>query len=652
MADLYSVISGIEPTQQDVIEAELVARQIISAKFPDLDLREGTGLRDLLLRPAAHLLALCKKGFDSYFQDNTLPGVTDESSQELVDNILGNFFLTRNTGTLAVISARLYFARQKSVTIPSGTSFSTDGEIMFYPASTISVPDGSLLFDAFQNEYYLDIDLVAADKGEAYNLSEGSLLYFSNFDPYFLHAEINYLITKSLPAETNSQFIARAETAISTRNLINLPSIDARIKQDLNYVTRLVTIGAGDPFLHRDKALIKGKQGGIRLSTAAVFTDGNSRVQLTIPDHGLIVGQLVNLYESITGLVQVKGVPVYQVIDSDTVKITLGITITPHTPNNFYMTPVDNDIYVHLGGCMDIYCGDELVQTEVQYTTDSVGKLRISGPVYAITRASKDTDTIPVGTAYTTTFHGSRMRADFTLSQDPVSKILTCTMKSHPLTLGRYVKVVGWPTDASTNYWVVTNVIDGDKVVLGDNLPLYSVNSGLEPELYYTDPANDFGLSDRQMLTVDFGVANANKKASFTLKMVDKVQSVQDYLESDSNRVVCADPLARAFDFYSVNLTLVSYADTVPTSGQIRSVIEAYFASLVPGDTLLVSNIVAKLAEAGFDSFKLPIGVTAKFYSKDWFSHPTLTVTDAVIPPTNTCIFILGTINISQGVLE
>jgi len=245
MADLYSVIEGIEPDQQDILEAELVARQILSAKFPDLDLREGTALRDLTLRPAAFLLAICSKGFSSFFQDNTIAGITDQSDQTLVDNLLGNFFLTRNTGTYAVINARLYFARQKSVTVGSGVSFSTDGSKLFFPATTVVVPDGSLLYDSYQNEYYIDIDLIASEKGESYNLAEGSLLYFSNFDPFFLHAEINFLVTKSLPAETNTEFISRAGTAISTRNLINVPSIDSKIKADFNYVKKVLTIGRG-----------------------------------------------------------------------------------------------------------------------------------------------------------------------------------------------------------------------------------------------------------------------------------------------------------------------------------------------------------------------------------------------------------------------
>ena len=36
MASLYSVIPGLVPTTQEIIEAELLAKQVLEGKFPDL----------------------------------------------------------------------------------------------------------------------------------------------------------------------------------------------------------------------------------------------------------------------------------------------------------------------------------------------------------------------------------------------------------------------------------------------------------------------------------------------------------------------------------------------------------------------------------------------------------------------------------------
>lgn len=652
MADLYSVIAGIEPDQQDIVEAELVARQILSAQFPDLDLREGTAIRDLTIRPAAFLLALCKKGMDFYFRQNVIVGIDDETDTELVDNLLGNFFLERNTGTFAVISARLYFARQKSVTLTTGTSFSTDGSLLFFPADSIVVPDGGLSYDSFQNEYYLDVNLVASGKGEQYNLSEGSLLYFSNFDPFFLHAEINFLVTKSLAAETNTDFINRAPTAISTRNLINEPSIDAKIKQDFNYVTRVDTVGAGNSYMHRDQSLVKGLKGSVRLASTSTFTNSNTRVQIGLPAHGFIEGQLLDLQESggATNAVSVKGVAVYDVIDVDTFSVILGVTITPHIAQNFFVTAVDNDLWVHQGGCVDVYVGDELTSSEVVFTTNSTGKFTVSGPCYELVRVNGVGDTIPFGTSWTSTFAGSRTRTGITMSQD-VDGTLRCKAPSHPMTLGRLVNLKGWPTAVSNLRFEVTEVVDGDNVVLGRNQPIYSPDSGLSPTLTWTDPYVDTGFSNRQEVTVSFGAGQPNKTATFLVKKIDKVVDVQNYLNLDANRVLCADMLARGFDFARINLTLVSYAENVPSTGLVASLATAYFKSLKPGQELVVSNLIAALQDGGVDSLQLPIGITSQAFSKDWFTHPGVTLTDTSNLPHANWIFHLGTVTVTAGAI-
>jgi hypothetical protein len=196
MADLYSVISGIEPDSQDIVEAELLAKQIIEANFPDIDLREGTGVRDLVLRPSAFLLALCKKGYDYYFSQNTLAGIDDNSPTDVVDGLLGNLFLTRNTGTYATISVRLYFARQKSVSLTTSTSFSTDGSLLFFPAATTTYPALALQYDSYQNEYFLDVDLIAGEKGSATLILT---FYTEKLITYPRKARLRKLTPSSLP---------------------------------------------------------------------------------------------------------------------------------------------------------------------------------------------------------------------------------------------------------------------------------------------------------------------------------------------------------------------------------------------------------------------------------------------------------------------
>lgn len=394
MASLYSVLPGLTLTQQEVAQAELLAQQILSAAYPDLDLRLGTGLRDMVLRPAAMLLALVGKGLDSYFSQNTIEGVTDTTPTDIVDSIMSSWFINRNLGTRAVINARLYFARKKNVSVTSDVYFSPDNTLKFFPAQSATFSADSMSFDSYQNEYYIDMDLTAESEGTNYNLGQGSLLYFSNFDPYFLHAEINYLKDSSVSSETNSEFIARSKTAISTRNLINNPSIDSNLKEQFNYLTNIVPIGTGDPEMIRDQLQAVFTPKLPQLLTA-LSSSGVTAIA-TLADHGFNSGQTITVSGAVPTIY--NGNYIITVTSPSTFTYTLPTSSTTVTilPT---VQEVNSPILIHNGGMVDVYCGDSLSTSIVQLTTDAFGKAELTGAIYDFTRSSisggGSNDTIP-----------------------------------------------------------------------------------------------------------------------------------------------------------------------------------------------------------------------------------------------------------------
>lgn len=253
MPSLLDTFPGIQVNATEIQQAEILATQVLSAKFENLDLRPGTGIYDLVIRPNATLLAMLNKLATFYFSQNTIAKVDNTTSTELVDSLMSNWFLYRNLGSKATINVRLFFARNKNISLTTNTYFSTDGTLKFFPISSLTIPASSLTLDTFQNEWYYDLELIAESEGTTYNLSSGSLLYFSNFDPYFLHAEINYLSSEAGNVETNLTFLARAKNAISTRNLINNPSIVSNVQANYPAIANVLPIGFGDAEMIRDQ---------------------------------------------------------------------------------------------------------------------------------------------------------------------------------------------------------------------------------------------------------------------------------------------------------------------------------------------------------------------------------------------------------------
>lgn len=794
MADLYSVISELSPSQQDILEAELFTKQVIEARYPDIDLREGTGLRDLLIRPNAFFIALVKKGIESYLAQNTVQGVDDSSTQEVVDSLMSNWFATRDQGTYAVINARLYFARQKNVTIPMGTSFSPDGALQYYPSSTTVLSASALTYDGSSNEWYVDIDLQASDPGTAYNLGEGSLLYFSTFDPYFLHAEINYLVSESRNGETNTEFLSRVGSSISTRNLVNQPSVVSNLQGEFNYLDKIVVVGAGEPDMMRDQVKLVFDQEATR--QVSVATWASSAVTVTLSNHGFFTGQTITVSSGIP--IAYNGSYTITVLDDNRFTYPLGSNPGAVTTLPFVQS-VTAPVYAHLGGKVDVYCGNVIEQALVQLTLDSTGSARVYGPVLDAVRSSisagATSDTLPASIplsfsspvynsganslTFTVLSHGltgtpsfdiegisqtvnisaiscanklvtvtasshgmttgdyariegvspseyngvfqvtvlnsnqftyvprvdiftagsgSVMKATnplltgvftgsvsnsntlvatlpnlwsgtpagtltiasvipFTLSK-PISQqatlvsltcsgnLATASLQGHGLVRNRFITISGCSVSGYNGTWQVESVLDGDTFTFATtSVGLASAGSAT---MTYTSPSKDLTFSSRQILDVKFPAAQAGKTVTMQLSQFKNLESVQDYLDANSVRILCGDYLARGFNCYVLDLDLASYNGPTPSSGLADSAAASFLKSMQPGEPLILSDLASALSAAGINNLQTPIGVSYKFYHRDLVSPTSGTIYDYLDPLDPTSIFVLGNVTCSS----
>ena len=252
MSSFYSILASLQPNAADVQAGEIFAQSYLQAQFPNVDFRDGTGIYDLVVRPMGSFAALMKAAMEFYFANYTIAGASDTTPSAFIDAIMSNWFSTRNMGTNAVINVNLYFASSVNVTLTTAINFSPDNSTIFNPISNAVYPASMLQYDSYSQEYYLNVNLQAASVGSQYNLSSGDLLYFTNFNPFFLRGTINYLVSNGTDTETNTQFIQRTQAGISTRNLINRPSIESFITTNFPYVTDVTTVGYGDPQMLRD----------------------------------------------------------------------------------------------------------------------------------------------------------------------------------------------------------------------------------------------------------------------------------------------------------------------------------------------------------------------------------------------------------------
>jgi hypothetical protein len=585
-------------------------------------------------------MAILNKGTAYYFAQNTIQGINDTSPTDFLDGIMSNWFMTRKQGTNAVISARLFFARQKSVSISTNTFFSTDNSLKFYPSSSISLSSTALAFDAYTNEYYIDLNLVAEQSGASYNISSGSLLYFSNFDPYFLRAEINYLSQAANDTETNTQFITRAGTAISTRNLINVPSIISNLEATFSTVTDISPIGFGDPEMIRD--MVDVSVPGMA-TPVLLHTGGMVDVYCNTP----LSSTIVQLTADTSGNILATG-PIYSIARStvpgsslaDTIPLTVSSSVGSITSSGNIATVIlpshgyPNGQSVTISGAdvagYNVTAAITVVDANT-FTYAIVGPL--ASPATGVLSATIDTP-------FTISNPNVISRALTSLSSS--SGVATATLVNHGIPVGRYVTISGGtPSGYNGNFLVTAATKDTFSFTVTSGLTSPATGVIVATSV---NPVSDVGFSGRQSLSISMGVGNSSKTASFTIKYYDYLESFQTYLEDPANRVICADLLARGFNMYRLDVTITAYNGPAPDPVICTTTLHTYLAGLKPGQIFIMADLLAMLYAAGISTIKTPVLITYNQYTRDLLPPVTGTITDYLDPADRTSIFLLNSL--------
>lgn len=636
--DLFSYLPGLEITENEILEAELAAQQILAAKFPGIDLREGTALRDMVIRPSATLLALINKALIFYFQQNDLAGVNNETPQVFVDKLLSNWFLNRKLGIKSVINVRLYFAKAKSVNLFSDIFFSTDGQIKYNPLTSITFAQQELIFDANANQYYIDVDLIAEKPGIMYNITTGSLLYFTNFDPFFLHAEINYLRETAQDIETNSEFIKRAKTAISTRNLINVPSIDSNLRDYFSMIEEVKTVGMGDAEMIRDqiKVLTPGVVDPVWIHNGGAIDAycrvpvASSIIQLTTDNVGTvkITGSVYKFSRSlISGGASDDTLPRYLVKSISGItrtSTTATVTCTAHGYSS-------GQTILIAGATQTQYNGDKVI------TVTGANTFTFTVDVVAVTPA---TGTMTANVPVPFTSNNSDLITIVPTAIARVGTTVTVSTLNSGLMIGERVTIGGaTPTNYNGTFVVTTATAANftyELVGAFSNTPTGPFSAK------YVNRYKEYGFTDNQSIDVVFGSTYANQTVSFVIYYHQNIDGIQVYLTDSANRVICADPLARGFNLTLLDVIITGYNGPAPDADLCNTTAVNYLASIGPGEAFIMSDLVSKLNLAGVGSIQTPLVITFTKYWKDLLGTTSGTITDTLLPKDSLNIFLVN----------
>jgi hypothetical protein len=221
--------------------------------------------------------------------------------------------------------------------------------------------------------------------------------------------------------------------------------------------------------------------------------------------------------------------------------------------------------------------------------------------------------------------------------------VVTVVQPNHGLSVGEYISIQGATPVGYDGSWVVQSVIDQNTYTYNQATTLSSPATGTITATSVI-PWEDYGFSTEQSITISFGSEYANSTASFLVNYFNYLSDIQTYLEASANRVMCADLLARGFNFYLLNISLVAYNSATPDASTVTATVNTYLSSLAPGATFVMGDLISALTEAGITGIQTPIGVSYTNYTRYLVPPTTGTITDYLDPMDATSVFILNNV--------
>lgn len=254
-------LSELDPDVVTAALAETVRR--VQDDNPSLDLRRGV-FAELLAYYHAVLDTQRRQNIQDYLNGRSLKQIEADpalADPDLVDDVLSNFGVERQPGTLAAGEVTVVVTDDVTVTIAEGSTWTAGGRSFVAPqvytakleAAQVALSGDRVLTPTADGNWAFTITLVAAAEGEAGNVRKDTLVVPTFVPPNYLTSYAAGDFTGGASAETNAELIGRLQEGIAAEALSNRVNMAAALRavEAFSRVVTMSIIGHGDPELTR-----------------------------------------------------------------------------------------------------------------------------------------------------------------------------------------------------------------------------------------------------------------------------------------------------------------------------------------------------------------------------------------------------------------
>lgn len=274
MSDDITTLNDV--SQEDFDAAEAVIIQLLRESAPSLDLRRGTAIRDLLVRPAAQFHALNDTRITELRASQSLEVMSenpDDIDELVADGILSNLAYERQTGSKATASVQFNVDSRQEYFIGAGYHVKDANDREYQTTQDWTVRVGAvtdptrevqlIVVSEADDEYFFVLPLEAEEEGTAYDLQEDEALTpVSQRLPGVVSITTYTSFTGGTDQESVTDAIDNLENSLSHRAFESQASINAKLRDNFSDVYAVSAVGYGNAAQLRDKHNLFGVSAG------------------------------------------------------------------------------------------------------------------------------------------------------------------------------------------------------------------------------------------------------------------------------------------------------------------------------------------------------------------------------------------------------
>ena len=221
-----------------------------------LETRDGTGFYDLFVKPQQFMLNPLLSSMETTLIAQSvrrLRNLTDPNAfdETLVEDAVGNVYVTRESGSYARATVRVFYSTPVDREFPALAAQFTSGALSFFNEFDIVITAQQMSTQQVGTLYYMDVPAIAETQGASYNVEIGAITQFVN-DPQAVSVTNSSKASSGVNREDNVTLLDRARNSIGVRDLETIKGINAILNEKFPYLVEIQSIGMGDPEMMRD----------------------------------------------------------------------------------------------------------------------------------------------------------------------------------------------------------------------------------------------------------------------------------------------------------------------------------------------------------------------------------------------------------------